>query len=165
MMNRIKELLNNMQIKRCPVCEFNRLWFKEFRHISNNTYNVLFKCDNCAYVNTTLQNPSTVSSPFLLHSASYDHFGVYVCTDGRTEPCDYLIGYDYWFNGSELKRESVRCPFCGEKSKVVNVNPFIRHPKDYRADISCRCPNNHIIAFGVHIPEEVFEVLNVRGRR
>ena len=162
MMNRIKELLSNMQIKRCPVCECDRLWFKEFRHISNNTYNVLFKCDNCAYVNTTLQNPSTVSSPFLLHSASYDHFGVYVCTDGRTEPADYLIGYDYWFNGHELKRNTVKCPFCKSQSKVVNLNPFIRHLRDYRVDITCRCSNNHVIAFGVHVPECVFEVLNVR---
>ena len=162
MITKILELLSNMTIKRCPICGCDRLWFKEHRHISNNTYNVLFKCDNCAYVNTTLTNQSTVTSPFLMQSASYDHYGVYVCTDGRTEPADYYIGYDYWFDGHELKRESVRCPFCGKPSKVANVNPFIRHHSDYRVDIACRCPDNHTIAFGVHIPSNVFDVLSVR---
>ena len=162
MITRILEFLNNMQIKNCPVCGCNRLWFKKFRHISNNTYNVIFKCDNCAYVNTTLQNPSTISAPFLLSSASYDHYGVYACTDGRTKPAPYYIGYDYWFNGSELKREIVKCPFCKSQSKVININPFVRHPKVYRVDITCKCNNNHVIAFGVHIPLKIFEILNIR---
>ena len=162
MINIVKEIISNMEIKSCPVCSCDRLWFKQYTLVSDNKYNVLIKCDRCAYVNTTLSNYSHISTNFISSSASYEHIGVFVCTDGRTEPADYYIGYDYWFNGSELKRHSVRCPNCGEVSEVADIRPFIRYKDNYRVDIMCRCKNNHVIAFGVHIPKEVFEVLNVR---
>ena len=162
MLDFIIELLNNMQIKKCPVCMCDKLWFKQYTLVDKNKYNVLIKCDRCAYVNTTLSNYSYAYGNVLHSSASYEHIGIFACTDGRTEPANYYIGYDYWFDGSELKRYSVTCPNCGDKSKVDNLRPFIRYKDNYRVDIMCRCKNNHVIAFGVHVPKEIFEILNVR---
>jgi len=143
-----------MKIKKCPICSCNRLWFKEYSYLHNITYNVLFKCDNCAYVNTTLNNPSTVSSPFLYHSQDYLSAGVYVCTDGRTAPADYLIGYNYWFKDGKLIHRTVECPFCHREMYFVRANPFIRFKgkNGFRVDVFYTCKKKHAVTFGVHIP-------------
>lgn len=165
MLKKIQELLNNMQIKQCPICNCNKLWFKEYRHISGNTYNVLFKCDRCAYVNTTLPNHSTINISLPHKTKVYDELNIFLRTDGYDKPATYLIGYSYWFSNDKLIKDTVQCPFCNSPSKIYNINPFVRHPNDYRVDISCKCKNNHIIAFGVHLSLNSYKTLLLNYKR
>lgn len=158
--NNIIELFNNMSIKRCPVCNCSRLWFREYIYISKFKYNVIFKCDNCAYVNTTLLNISKVSRYLIPISADYYRYNIYMCTDGRNKKANYYIGYNYWFEKNKIKDKNISCPICKNKLKIYDLKPFKRFD-GYRIDVHCKCKSDHDILFGVHVPEEIYKKFKV----
>jgi len=150
----------------CPVCGEDRsnIWVKDIRN-----GRLLYKCGNCAYVNTT--NPMVVGG--LPSVGEYTNIVegdkvVGITFDGKTHvlSSDYpLFGRE--FHGINLSPQvprDIKCPVCGGKTKFYRYNPFIRNVrgiKQYRCDVHYMCENNRDIAFGVHITEEDFLALRL----
>ena len=164
---------NKLPIKKCPICNCDTLWIKELRFpFQRSSVNVIFKCDRCAYVNIHLPNEMeipldylTVTVSFLSYETFFDNPCTVVDLKGNVlSDVPYrFIGRDFW-NIPDIKPAiPLKCPVCGEKLKIYNVNPFIRgtfcNVTQYRVDIICKCKNDHISPFGVHISKNEFEQL------
>jgi len=168
-------------IHRCPICGCETLWLKEIRmtdcyyemnrDINDghawSEYSILFKCDRCAYVNTTLPVKVRVSGVYTLTNTSYEHFSPQaelVMIGGKVFPFTGFrpIGRKFW-NIPHIDLPNITC-YCDKDIEIVNFNPFYRNNfggmKQYRCDITCRCKSNHILSFGVHITEEDYKILS-----
>jgi len=145
---------------KCPICGCEKLWFKEIRRkdtMQPSKVHIIYKCDNCAYVNNMrpVETESVWDAPY--SSYEYSLLGKHIILpDTVTDGTSKMIGLDYWFDGDRLKRREVGC-WCGSTAKVNAVNPFIRRHGEYRVDVICKCEKSHVLAFGVHVPPSMIE--------
>ncbi len=157
----ISEIIGGISVK-CSVCGCDEVWLKEIRNI-NGKVGIVYKCNNCAYVNLSNIYVTDVGYPDYIPSfVDYNVIGKLVRIPYKEENCDErYIGHDFWIKDGKVIRKEVKCPKCGEIGEVRNLSPFIRDTlcgRQYRLDIICSCSKcGTVYAFGVHISEKEFD--------
>lgn len=161
-------------VPECPICGCNKLWLKHITARIVETHEtevgVLYKCDKCAYVNTS--EYIKVIVPYIVNTMDYvDFFDEPKLIDLNGNIYPYTgyryIGREFWSVPDIQKPDGIHCK-CGADLEIQSINPFYRTKfvdDQYRCDIICRCKNGHNIAFGVHISREDYEELIVRLSR
>ncbi len=156
----LKELLN-IEIT-CDVCGCNNVWLKELRNI-NGKVGIVYKCDNCAFVNLSKIHTIDKEYPnYLPAFLDYNVIGKLIMLPYKEAECENrLLGHDFWIKDGKVIRKEIKCPKCSGVGKVRNLSPFIRDTlcgRQYRLDIICSCSKcGTVYAFGVHINEKEFD--------